>query len=158
MKQVTREKTEKYIAYQAIDGTEFTSEEQCRKYEQTAAGVIRGKLKPFIVKDDMDAWELLGGVDEHTVMAIQIPSERDMDTVLQYIFYEEPWLLNTDDTSRKERIEKIVHEAYTNEDLLLLGKNCDGDVYMLNTRMHYVNNLLGIDKSEKKEEEFRNEG
>ena len=53
MKEIIKDKTvvEHYTVYQATDGTEFNSSEECRKYEESALGVIRSKIAKPIVYD-----------------------------------------------------------------------------------------------------------
>lgn len=45
MKEIKQEVTSTYTAYQAEDGTIFTSSEECQKYETSARAVLLGRLK-----------------------------------------------------------------------------------------------------------------
>lgn len=54
MKEVTETIIKEYIVtkYQAFDGEKFDTEEECHKYENSAAGVLFGKIDDFTVKSD----------------------------------------------------------------------------------------------------------
>ena len=43
MKEITKEVKNTYTVYQASDGTEFNSKEECKKYEDTAKCVLLTK-------------------------------------------------------------------------------------------------------------------
>lgn len=52
VEEIKREIVDQRVYYVAIDGTEFNNEEEGRKYENSAAGVLMAKVKGFaIVKE-----------------------------------------------------------------------------------------------------------
>jgi hypothetical protein len=55
----------------------------------------------------------------------------------------------------RERYEGMCNRAYKEKDLLLMGTNCDGELYFLDTRNAFIERLNNLDKP--KEEEFKNE-
>jgi hypothetical protein len=55
----------------------------------------------------------------------------------------------------RKRYESLCNRAYKEKDLLLMGTNCDGNLYFLDTRNAFIERLNNLDKS--KEEEFKNE-
>jgi len=57
MKEVTKEKIQKYAMYEALDGTEFHDKAECQKYEESAKGVIRARIAKLIVGRGNE-WEL----------------------------------------------------------------------------------------------------
>lgn len=50
---VTKSYVEVFIAN---DGTEFSSESECRKYDESAMGVLRAKYAPMVVKNFLRKW------------------------------------------------------------------------------------------------------
>ena len=54
MKEVKETITREYTVtkYQAFDGEKFDTAEECQKYENSAAGVLLGKIDDFTVKAD----------------------------------------------------------------------------------------------------------
>lgn len=145
-----REIVELNTFYEAQDGTRFTDEEQCLLYEDSALGVVRGKLAQLFVGEKKDAWELMGGYEEHTVCGIALTKQEDVDTVLQLLYLEHPYYLNDTYTKRREEIESIVNTAYKEKDIILLGINCDDKYYFINSRQNIIKNLMNFTEAQKK--------
>lgn len=150
MKEVTKERTvtEKYTLYEAFDGQEFTDRKECQKYEESALGVARGKAQNLFVSTGNDAWSLMGGCDDHEVVAIKFWNSTDTDAFLQWLYLECPWYLSDSQKERKAEVEAIVHIAFDRKDIILLGRNCDGDYYFINSRQNIIDNLMALDKKE----------
>jgi hypothetical protein len=112
MKEITKERTitEKYTLYEAFDGQEFTDKKECQKYEESALGVARGKLQSLIVSESNDAWSLMGGCDDHEVVAIKFWNSTDTDAFLQWLYLECPWYLNDSQKERKAEVEADLQE------------------------------------------------
>jgi hypothetical protein len=156
MKEVQVETKSFKTIYRAIDGTDFTNKEDCEQYEQSARGVIMGRFKRLVIAET-DEWELLKGDDEHGVYALKIESQTDIDIVLQAYYLDNPYMLKDDENRAKyrKRYESLCDRAYKEKDLLLMGTNCDGELYFLDTRNAFIERLNNLDKP--KEEEFKNE-
>lgn len=151
MKRVDEKRTivDTLIYYDAVDGTRFTSEEECKKYEESARGVLSGRFTKLIV-GSCNEWELLRGDDNNEVVAIKLNSREDADTVLQLYYLDNPYLLreDQDDTYKKyrERYENLVAQALEDNDILLMGKNYEGDLYFLDTKSAILDRLNNIGK------------
>jgi hypothetical protein len=150
MKEITKERTvtEKYTLYKAFDGQEFTDVKECQQYEESALGVARGKVKPLFVSTGKDAWTLMGGCDDHEIVAVKFKDITEMDTFLQWLYLESPWYLREEQKERKAEIESIVRTAYNRNDAILIDKNCEGDYYFINSRQNIIDNLMALDKKE----------
>ena len=153
MKEVIKERTnvEKYKVYQASDGTEFMNYEECRKYEDSALGVVRGNVAKLIVGRSNDAWELMGGNDDNSVIAIKMNCAADVDLVKQLFLLEHPYYNSDERKEAKQKKFDIIEDAYNNNDVVLFGINCDGDYYFINSRLNIISNLNSLDKKEAKE-------
>ena len=153
MKEVIKERTnvEKYKVYQASDGTEFMNYEECRKYEDSALGVIRGNVAKLIVGRTDDAWELMGGNDDNSVIAVKMNCVADVDLVKQLFLLEHPYYNSDERKEAKQKKFDIIEDAYNNNDVVLFGINCDGDYYFINSRLNIISNLNSLDKKEAKE-------
>ena len=151
MKEVIKERThvEKYKVYQAPDGTEFMNYEECRKYEDSALGVIRGNVAKLIVGRTDDAWELMGGDDDNSIIAIKMNCAADVNLVKHLFLLEHPYY--DDEIRQLQKQEKfdIIENAYNNNDVVLFGINCDGDYYFINSRQNIIDNLNNL--TEKKD-------
>lgn len=150
MKKITKEhtKVEEYVMYQATDGTEFKTQEECAEYEASARGVLRGRLKEFIVNDRYNCWDLLGGDEENQCLAIVVPTEEAKYVILQNYYLDQAWILKPDNSKHKERVDNAVQKAYENNDIILFGINCDGNLYLIDTRMSIINRLNNLDKKD----------
>ena len=152
MKEITKEQTttSTYTVYVATDGTEFHDAAECKKYEQSAAGVIRAKVSKLIAGDtrntEENAWTLMGGDEEHDVIALTMENFTDLDTVKQFLLYECPWYNSDQCAERKKEIFNIIDVAYKNEDAILFGINIDGNYYFINSRQNLINNLSKFGK------------
>ena len=150
MKEVIKERTnvEKYTVYEAADGTTFSSKEECEKYEQTAHAVVRTKFLKLVVEEKTE-WEFFDvGSDENTTYAIKMNSQGDADTVLQLYYVDNPYVLRDEEAPKKykERAFNLVNTAYKEQDILFVGENYDGDIYIINTRNNMIKNLQSIGK------------
>ena len=156
MKEIQVETKSLKTIYRAVDGTDFTNKGDCEQYEQSARGVIMGRFKRLVIAETNE-WELLRGDDEHGVYALKIESQTDIDIVLQAYYINNPYMLKDDGNQAKyrERYESMCNRAYREKDLLLMGTNCDGDLYFLDTKNAFIERLNNLDKP--KEEEFKNE-
>lgn len=151
MKEVTKERTkvEKYTVYEAVDGTQFDFKEDCEKYDNSAKGVLRGKLKALIINDEYNGWDLMGGIEDNTIIAVKVPTEKDIDIVLQNYYLDQPWILRVENLERKARLILAVSQAYREQDVILFGINCDDDLYFIDTRNNIIDRLNKLDKKEK---------
>ena len=159
MKEVIKDKTivEHYTVYESFDGEEFSTKQECRKYEESALAVMRGKVARLIVHDTSkvsgeDAWTIMGGCDDHDIVAFKLDIIEDADTFLQFLFLECPWYLNESHAERKKEVEDIIIKACKDKDLIIMGKNCDGDYYFINSRQNIIDKLMGLDKKEDKKD------
>ena len=150
MKEITKEHTitEKYTVYQAVDGTEFNSKEDCEAYDNSAKGVLRGKLKALTVNDEYNGWDLTGGNEDNAIIAVKVPTEEDIDIVLQNYYLDQSWILKDGREEFRSKVILAVNQAYREQDVILFGINCDDDLYFIDTRHNIVNRLNNLDKKE----------
>lgn len=150
MKEVKEEiqRVETRIHYEAVDGTEFKTQEECAEYEASARGVLRGRLKEFIVSDKYDCWDLMGGNKENQCLAIAVPTEEAKYVILQNYYLDQSWILTSSNSEHKVRIDNTVQQAFENNDIILFGINCDSSLYLIDTRMNIINRLNNLDKKD----------
>ena len=90
MKTLKYTKTEEIITgYEADDGHVFATEEECKKYEETARGVILHDLKQLMIGEpfaECGIWERFGyGSEEFMLAVIEIKNADDLHTVKMFI-------------------------------------------------------------------------
>ena len=148
MKEVTKERVQKYTVYQAVDGTEFNTREECQEYDNSAKGVLRGRLKDLIVNDKYNGWDLMGGNEDHNIIAVKVPTEADIDIVLQNYYLDNPWILQDGREEFRNELILAVNQAYREQDVILFGINCDADLYCIDTRKNIIDRLNKLDRKE----------
>ena len=153
MKKTIKDKTivEQYTVYEAFDGEEFHTSEECRKYEESALGVVRSKIAKLIVYDTRkisgeDAWTIMGGCDDHNIVAIKMSNAADLDLVKQWLLLECPYYSDEGREEIKAKRFAIFEDAYNNGDILIFGMNCDNDGYFINSRQNIIDKLNSFDQ------------
>lgn len=131
MKKIQKERVSYYDSYQAIDGSEFLTEEECVKYEKSAYGVLNARYKKLVINsnDEYSVFEAVG-MDDHTTELVKVSSQADADTVLQMYYLVNPHILSDDNLRYKEyrdRAIKLVSEALASDGLLLIGRGFEYD-------------------------------
>lgn len=90
MEKVTRTVTkEEVVGYRAIDGEYFGTEEECKKYEESAKVVAFKKIKQLMVGGDefseSSIFENFGyGSEEYHMAVLDIKTEKDLNDVNVY--------------------------------------------------------------------------
>lgn len=146
MKQITKEKKSTYTVYVAVDGTEFDSAEECLQYEKSALGMLKAKLKKYIVWEGNE-YDLWRNDTEDNTIAVELKKQEAVDTLLHIYYLQHSYLLLNEYKNRREKFESLVDETFKNKDLLILGINCDNEYYYIDSRNNIVNRLLNLEKT-----------
>lgn len=128
MKEITKEKKSTYTVYQAVDGTEFDSKEECQKYEDSAKCVLLTKYKPLIKRIDSEYNIFTAGSDEYMIDILQyLSSESDIDILIQlHRLYCSGRKLNDEHyVDMRNKLEKCLK----NRDIVLIGRGTEYDGY-----------------------------
>lgn len=144
MKPIEIEKVTKVTHYEAIDGTTFTTEEECVKYEDTAKCVLLTKYKP-LVKRTASEYDIFNtGNDEYMIDILQyLSSESDIDILIQlHRLYCSDRNLNDDFYNKmRSKLEKCLK----NRDIVLIGRGTEYDgydnFYILTTLQDITDNI-----------------
>ena len=146
---VIKEEVKSYnIRYEAIDGTIFYSKEECEKYENTAAAVIRSKFLKLVVYESTECGLFGVGSDDDTIYAVKMATSKDVDVVKQLYVLDHSWVLNTDSQDNRHYMDEafdMIDKAYKEKDILFVGKNYDGETYLITTRNILIETLTGLD-------------
>lgn len=132
MKVETRERTkvERYDVYVANDGTEFTNVEECKKYDESAEGVLMSKIKPLMVRE-ISSEDIHGyGSCDETVQIFKVEKQEDADTLLQTYFItndikkdcKEPWVIRTKD---------LIQRALNDKEMLFVSRGYEMDSFWI---------------------------
>lgn len=147
----------------ANDGTEFTTKEECKKYEETAKCILLAKYRPLVIKSS-DEFSLFGfGSEDNVIEVVKMNSQSDMDLVLQNLLLENPHCYceskndTPDDVARKKanlnKLTARLNKALQERDLIFIHRGYDYDgFYFEGTRNEHIDVLRNIDKVEDKPE------
>ena len=144
MKEIQKETKQYVTVYEAVDGTEFTSKEECKKYEESAECVLMTKYNKLVVKtcSEYDLFNCIGSEDE-TVDIIKITSLSDIDTILKLIALYYPSAAK--DTEWMQKREDRLTDAYNSNSLVVIGRGYKGDGFYLSfTFNEIIKNITKI--------------
>ena len=144
MKEIVKEVKNTYTVYQAIDGTEFNSIEECKKYEDTAKCLLLTKYKPLVKKTVSEYDVFNTGSDEYMVDILQcLRDEADIDILIQlHRLYNSSRKINDDFYNNlRSKLEK----CFEDKDIILIGRGTEYDnydnFYVLTTLQEISNNI-----------------
>lgn len=130
------------IYYKATDGTEFTNPDECRRYEESAKGVLKTRLKEITVYSMQESNLFYTGSEEYTIHGIKIKVKEHVDLVLQLCLIDNAWILKDEAHSKYiDRVKRLAQKALDNDDILLLGENYEGEFSILDTVKDVVDRL-----------------
>lgn len=117
MKTVEIEQITKVLKYEAVDGTIFSTKEECVRYEESAKCVLFGKYKGLVVKETTEEALYKAGSDEYKVEIVKINEEKDVDAVMQLYYY-----YNTSKYSieQGEKMKESCLKALSEKDYLII--------------------------------------
>lgn len=135
MKEVIIEKVEKVTMYKAIDGTQFDNKEECKKYENSAFGIINAKYQKLIVKKDTETCILNAGSEDTYLEILKVTSIEDADIIYQMICY----YFNMCDIKWYEKIKSVIDQD--NNYFIVWYNTYDNHRGPLCTTQEIINNL-----------------
>ena len=130
MKEIQKETKQYVTVYEAVDGTEFTSKEECTEYEKSAECVLMVEYNKLVVKtcSEYDLFDCIGSEDE-TVDIIKITSLSDIYTILKLIALYYPSAAK--DTEWLQKRGDRLTDAYNSNSLVVIGRGYEGDEFYL---------------------------
>lgn len=151
MKEIREEIKSYNIKYEAIDGTIFYNKEECEKYEMTAKAVIKSKFLKLIVKESTECGIFGVGSDDYTTYVVKPVTSEDAATIKQLYILDNQWIATNEDNKRyMDRAFDIIDRALKEKDILFVGENYEGEIYIINTRKAIIDDLNSLDKNVKK--------
>lgn len=149
MKEVTKETVTVTTEYHAVDGTVFTSKEECTRYEESARCVLKTRLKRITVNDQYSLYDLMAGDEDVKIIVVKVSNYEDAGIVLQNILFEQPYLTENKNKNELKEIEDTLYNAAKKSDVVLLG--CDAynnSLWLLDSRQNLIDKLMSLDKKE----------
>lgn len=143
MKEIKQEVIHKSYktVYEANDGTQFDSKEECLKYEQSAVGVLMVEFKELQV-NFITEYELFDtGSEEYFYSIVKLEDKDDIELVMR-LYY----LLGTKTEEHVARAKAMCLKALDEDDYLIIGRGCEYDnfdgFWMYGTLKERLNRIL----------------
>lgn len=140
MKEVYTEEIIKKLKYEAMDGTQFTTIEECNKYERSARCATNALYNKLVIKSLAETDLFHVGSDDNTLNLVKVKSQEDIKILLQmYTLY-----VSSDEQSLN-RIVKLATKAMETNDILIIGRGYDEDCFwVINTKQDLINTFNNI--------------
>lgn len=130
MKEAQKEIKKHITIYEAIDGTEFKSKEECIKYEESAKCVLMAKYNKLVIKSDT-MWNFFNvGSDEETVDIVKLNGIPDIDVILKLIALNSPVQAASHPEWLQEK-EDILAKAIKEDSPVVIGRGYEGDCFYI---------------------------
>lgn len=143
MKPIEIEKVTKVTHYEAIDGTIFTTKEECAMYEESAKCVLLSRYKGMIVKQTNEDDFYKAGSDEFKVDLVKLKDSSSINIIMQlYYYYNTGKYAET----HAESIEKSCARALEEDDFLIIyrGDGYDERFWVKGTRSELFEHINSI--------------
>ena len=130
MKEISVEQKTYIKKWEAADGTQFNSREDCGKYENSAKCVVLTKYKDFVIKES-DEYHLFGvGSEDCQVEIVRVPDEKAIDVIFQVFCFFRDW----ESDENKEKARKTITNAFEYNDFLIIDRGYELDnLYIIGT-------------------------
>ena len=130
MKEISVEQKTYIKKWEAADGTQFNSREDCGKYENSAKCVVLTKYKDFVIKES-DEYHLFGvGSEDCQVDIVRVPDEKAIDVIFQVFCFFRDW----ESDENKEKARKTITNAFEYNDFLIIDRGYELDnLYIIGT-------------------------
>lgn len=143
MKPIEIEKVTKVTHYEAIDGTTFTTKEECVKYEENAKCVLLSRYKGMVVKETNEEAFYETGSDESELDIVKLKDSSSINTIMQLHYY-----YNTGEYAKTyaKSVEESCARALKEDDFLMVyrGDSYDDRFWVRGTRGELFEHINSI--------------
>lgn len=145
MKEITKKFERTEIWYEAIDGTEFKSKEQCAEYENTAKCVLFSRYQKLVVKSTDNESLFYSGSGIEYIDIVKLESEADVTIILQLLAAYNSYLFR-DDTECLNIMKKSIEDALSTDGYLLInrGNDCEDNFVINKSLSQIINHLKSV--------------
>ena len=130
MKEISVEQKTYITKWEAADGTQFDSNKECEKYENSAKCVVLAKYNDFIIKVS-NAYEIFKiGSEDCRIDVVRVSDEKAIDAIFQTFCFFRDWVSD----EGKEDVRNTIIRAWNYNDFLLIDRGYDLDnFYVIGT-------------------------
>lgn len=129
MKEIKREVTSVEVVYQAADGTEFKSKEECKAYDESARCMLYAKYNQKVIKSESEFGLLGFGSEECTIEVVKLETQADVDLITQLFLFENKRMALSENRDSLNRILVRMNKALSEKDYVFIGRGCCKDEF-----------------------------
>jgi hypothetical protein len=148
MQVIKKERINVYEVYAAMDGTEFNTIEECRKYENSAKCVLLAKYKEYcdVIESNEEDIFYVGSCD-NTIDIVKMNKPEAVSVILQLISLYNPNSCKGDMDNRL----KMLQEYYEKGSTFFISRGYDEDEfwllkYDLEDRLNHIAKMCNLGK------------
>ena len=123
--EVTVETTK--IVYEAYDGSQFDSSDECTKYEESAKCALLSKYNKYVIRKTNEYVLFDAGSEEYDYDIVTIPDDYAEQVVLQVLYLFNPYLIDDKHEDNNKRYVNRISRAKKEKDFLFINRGYCGD-------------------------------
>ena len=127
MKRVDVTVETKRVVYEAYDGRQFDSSEECTKYEKSAKCALLSKYNKYVIRKTNEEDLFDAGSEEYDYDIVTIPDDYAEQVVLQLLYLFNPHLTGENSKENNERCVNRISRAKKEKDFLFISRGYCGD-------------------------------
>lgn len=142
MKKVEIKETVSKYVWEAIDGTQFSNEAECKKYDNSAEAVLLANYNSLIINSFDEETLFNCGSCDYIIDIIKISSKEQINMIMQLVCLFNPYIAQ--DPMRYVHFEAICLKAIKNDDYLFIGRGYERKegFWILDIMMDRLNHIL----------------
>lgn len=117
----------KKVVYEAYDGNQFTSSEECTKYEESAKCALLSKYNKYVIRKTTEDALFDAGSEEFDYDIVTIPHDDAEETILQLLYFFNPYFMDKKYEDTNERYVNRINRAKKEKDYLFISRGYCGD-------------------------------
>ena len=130
-------KKEVVVGYKSYDGQEFTNIEECKKYEESAKGVLAHSYSKAVILSDSE-WNIFGFGSEEDIVDIVKVTADNANIIKQYM------ILLGNNYKMEEKFN-LIDSAAENGEYLVINRGYDRDnFWIIDTLQRLANKPLDL--------------
>lgn len=115
------------VVYEAYDGNQFGSKEECAKYEESAKCALLSKYNKYVIRKTNELNLFDAGSDEYDYDIVTIPDDYAEQVVLQVLYLFNSYLTDEKYEDNNERYVNRISRAKEEKDFLFISRGYCGD-------------------------------
>lgn len=131
MKEIKVEETISHVEYIANDGTQFKDKVECKKYEESALGVLMLKYKDYIVNQSTEEAIWRHGTEDYCVDIVCIKDSLIIDILLRLLCLFNPQYSNPENQDHLTKVQDRLNKALKSKDYIFVGRGYSKDEFWI---------------------------